>query len=34
MLQEVYGDEAMSRSCVFDWHQSFKEDREDLEDLQ
>ena len=32
MLQEVYGDEAMSRSRVFDWHRRFKEGREDLDD--
>ena len=32
MLQEVYGDETMSRSCVFEWHKRFKEGREDVED--
>ena len=32
MLQEVYGDEVMSRSCVFDWHRRFKEGREDVDD--
>lgn len=32
MLQEVYGDEAMSRSRVFEWYKRFKEGREDVED--
>ena len=32
MLQEVYGDETMSRSRVFEWHKRFKEGREDVED--
>ena len=32
MLQEVYGDEEMSRSRVFEWHKQFKEGREDVED--
>ena len=32
MLQEVYGDETMSRSRVFKWHKRFKEGREDVED--
>ena len=32
MLQEVYGDETMSRSCVFEWHKWFKEGCEDVED--
>ena len=30
MLQEVYGDETMSRSHVFEWHKWFKEGREDV----
>ena len=32
MLQEVYGDETMSRSRIFEWHKRFKEGREDVED--
>ena len=32
MLQEVYGDETISRSHVFEWHKWFKEGREDVED--
>ena len=32
LLQEVYGDEMMSRSRVFEWHKRFKEVREDVED--
>ena len=32
MLQEVYGDETMSRSRVFEWHKRFKDGREDVED--
>ena len=32
MLQEVYGDETMSRSRVFEWHKRFKEGHEDVED--
>ena len=32
MLQEVYGDETMSHSRVFEWHKRFKEGREDVED--
>ena len=34
MLHEVYGDETMSRSYVFEWHKWFKEGREDVEGLQ
>ena len=30
MLQEVYGDEAMPRSHVFEWHKQFKEGRKDV----
>ena len=29
MLKQVYGDNAMSRTCVFEWHKSFKEEVED-----
>ena len=32
MLHEVYGDETMSRSRVFEWHKRFKEGREGVED--
>ena len=32
MLQEVYGDETMSCSHVFEWHKRFKEGLEDVED--
>ena len=32
MLQEVYGDDAMSRSHVFQWHRRFHEGREDVDD--
>ena len=32
MLQEVYGQETMSRSRVFEWHKRFKEGREEVED--
>lgn len=32
LLKEVYGDECLSRSQVFDWFKKFKEGREDIED--
>ena len=32
LLQEVYGDDTMSRTCLFDWHRRFKEGREEVED--
>ena len=32
LLQQVYGNEAMSRCRVFEWHKRFKEGREDVED--
>ena len=32
VLQDVYGDDAMSRAWVFEWHRRFKEGREDVED--
>ncbi|XP_060774022.1 protein GVQW3-like, partial [Neoarius graeffei] len=32
LLQQVYGDETMSRSWVFEWHKRFKEGPEDVED--
>ena len=32
MLQEAYRDQAMSRACVFEWHQRFREGEEDVED--
>jgi transposase len=31
MLQTVYGDEALSRSSVFEWFKRFKDGREDLQ---
>jgi transposase len=34
MLQTVYGDEALSRSSVFEWFKRFKDGREDLQDDQ
>jgi transposase len=32
MLQTVFGDEALSRSSVFEWFIRFKDRREDLQD--
>ena len=32
LLQEVYGDDTMSRTCLFEWHRRFKEGREEVED--
>ena len=32
LLQEVYGDDLMSRTCLFEWHRGFKEGREEVED--
>jgi hypothetical protein len=32
MLQTAYGDEAVSRSSVFEWSKRFKDGREDLQD--
>ncbi|XP_076058547.1 protein GVQW3-like [Oratosquilla oratoria] len=32
LLQQVYGDEMMSHSCVFEWGMRFKEGCEDMED--
>ena len=32
LQQQVYGKDAMSRSCVFEWHKRFKEGCEDLDD--
>ena len=32
MLQQVYGDEAMSRSRAFEWHRRFREGNEEVED--
>jgi hypothetical protein len=32
MLQTVYGDEALSRSSVFELFERFKDGREDLQD--
>ena len=33
LLQEVYGDDTMSKTRLFEWHRRFKEGREELEDL-
>jgi len=30
--QEVYGDDTMSRTRLFEWHKRFKEGREEVED--
>ena len=32
LLKDLYGDNLMSRSRVFDWHKIFSEGREELED--
>ena len=32
MLQQVYGEDAMGRTQLFEWHKKFKEGREDLAD--
>ena len=32
MLQQVYGEEMMSRTRAFEWHKRFKERREEVED--
>ena len=32
LLQEVNGDDTMSRTCLFEWHRRFKEGREEVED--
>ena len=32
LLQQVYGNEAMSRCRVFEWHKRFQEGRENVED--
>ena len=32
MLQQVYGEETMSRTHAFQWHKRFKEGREEVED--
>ena len=32
MLQEAYGDQAMSCARVFEWHQRFRQGEEDVED--
>ena len=32
LLQEVCGDDAMSRTRLFEWHRRFKEGREEVED--
>ena len=32
LLQEVYGDDTMSRTRLFEWHRRFEEGREEVED--
>jgi hypothetical protein len=32
MTKQVYGEEALGRSAVFKWHQSFEQGRDSLED--
>jgi hypothetical protein len=32
MLKSVYGEECLSRTCVFEWHKRFKEGRVLLQD--
>ena len=32
LLQEVYGDDIMSRTRLFEWHRRFKEGKEEMED--
>ena len=32
LLQEVYGDNTISRTRLFDWHRRFKEEREEVKD--
>ena len=32
LLKNVYGDSLMSRSRVFEWHKTFSEGREEVED--
>ena len=32
LLKEVYGDDCLSRTQVFEWFKRFKEGREDVED--
>ena len=32
MLQQVYGEETMSRTRAFEWHKRFKEEQEEVED--
>ena len=32
LLQEVHGDDTMSRTRLFEWHRRFKEGREEVED--
>ena len=32
LLKDVYGDNLMSRSRVFEWHKRFNEGREEVED--
>ena len=32
LLKNVYGDNLMSHSCVFEWHKRFSEVQEEVED--
>ena len=32
LLQDIYGDDTMSRTCLFEWHRRFKEGRVEEKD--
>jgi len=32
LLQKVYGDDTMSRTCLIEWHRKFKEGKEEVKD--
>ena len=32
LLKDLYGDNLMSRSCVFEWHKTFTEGRREVND--
>nr|CAH7754629.1 unnamed protein product [Callosobruchus chinensis] len=34
LLKEVFGDNCMSRTRVFEWHKRFSEGREEVEDVE
>jgi hypothetical protein len=33
LLTEAYGEECMSRACIFEWHKRFLEGRESVKDV-